>query len=199
MISMLRGTTSVLYGTAGFVLIGLALASGAMAQTAPAPGAAHLAEAAQGGGQPNQAVQNPGAPQGDTQPAGSEPPHANPGPTGDSTQAGPIGASPQTKPAKFDEAVAARDRIPIMARPLPLSDDQKRQIYESVMNNAQSPVAETAAGPATILPDRVELDALPSGLEDKIPAVRGYKSVKLQDKVLLVSPASRVVVGEIRR
>jgi hypothetical protein len=43
-----------------------------------------------------------------------------------------------------------------------------------------------AAKPATILPAWVELSALPSGLEDQIPAVRGYKYVKLQDKVLRV-------------
>jgi len=147
----------------------------------------------------DQAAQHPGSPPGDTQPAGSEPPHDSAGPTGKATPNGPIGASPQTMPAKSDEAVASRDRIPIMARPLPLNDDQKKQIYDSVMNSTQVPVAETSAQPATILPSDVALDALPSGLEDQIPAVRGYKAVKLRDKVLLVSPASRVVVGEIER
>jgi hypothetical protein len=56
-----------------------------------------------------------------------------------------------------------------------------------------------AAKPATILPAWVELSALPSGLEDQIPAVRGYKYVKPQDKVLLVLSESRVVVGEVAR
>jgi hypothetical protein len=102
-------------------------------------------------------------------------------------------------PAKFDENVAARDRIAIMARPLPLSDEQKLQIYSSVINDTQVPVTQTTAKPATILPAWVELNALPSGLEDQIPAVRGYKYVKLQDKVLLVLPESRVVVGEVAR
>jgi hypothetical protein len=45
----------------------------------------------------------------------------------------------------------------------------------------------------------VELWDLPPGVEDQIPAVRGYKFVKGQDKVLLVSPPNRVVVGEITR
>jgi hypothetical protein len=156
------------------------------------------AQTNQPGQDPNEAVQNPGAPQGDTQPAGSEPPHANPGPTGDATTHTPIGAGPETMPAKFDENVAARDRIAIMARPLPLSDEQKRQIYSSVMNDTQVAVTQTTAEPATILPAWIELSALPSGLEDQIPAVRGYKYVKLQDKVLLVLPESRVVVGGSR-
>jgi hypothetical protein len=157
------------------------------------------AQTNQRGQDPNEAVQNPDAPRGDTQPAGSEPAHANPGPTGDATAYAPIGAGPETMPAKFDENVAARDRIAIMARPLPLSDEQKLQIYSSVINDTQVPVTQTTAKPATILPAWVELNALPSGLEDQIPAVRGYKYVKLQDKVLLVLPESRVVVGEVAR
>jgi hypothetical protein len=67
------------------------------------------------------------------------------------------------------------------------------------VNDTQVPVTQTTASPATILPAWVELNALPSGLEDQIPAVRGYKYVKLQDKVLLVLPESRVVVGEVAR
>jgi hypothetical protein len=176
------------FGAAGLALLGAAMV--VLTATAQTDQRRHA---------PNEAVQNPGAQQGDTQPAGSEPPHANPGPTGDAATHAPIGAGPETMPAKFDENVAARDRIAIMARPLPLSDEQKRQIYSSAMNDPQVPVAQTTAEPATILPAWVELSALPSGLEDQIPAVRGYKYVKLQDKVLLVVPESRVVVGEVAR
>jgi Protein of unknown function (DUF1236) len=151
-----------------------------------------------GHAQANQPAETPGAAKGDTQPAGSEPPHGNAGPTTDATSHAPIGSGPQTMPAKFDADVAARDRVPIMARPLPLSAEQKQQIYDSVMNS-QLPAAKTDATPATILPPTVELSALPSGMEEQIPAVRGYKYVKLQDKVLIVDPANRVVVGEIKR
>ncbi len=140
-----------------------------------------------------------GATKGDTQQSGSEPPHHNTGPTGDTTSGAPIGAGPETTPAKFNEDVAARDRIPIMARPLPLDDEQKRQIYDRVMGNAQIPVTQTTAQPATILPGTVELSELSPAIDEQIPAVRGYKYVKLPDRVLVVSPSNRVVVGEIRR
>ena len=136
---------------------------------------------------------------GDTQSTGSEPPQPNTGPTGDMHVNAPIGSGPETTPAKFDENVAARDRIPIMARPLPLTDEQKRQIYSSVMERNDAPATQTTAQPATILPGSVQLSELPAGIEDQIPAVRGYKYVKLADKVLLVSPSNRVVVGEIQR
>ena len=140
-----------------------------------------------------------GATKGDTQQSGSEPPHHNNGPTGDTTSRAPIGAGPETTPAKFNEDVAARDRIPIMARPLPLNDEQKRKIYDQVMGNDQIPVAQTTAQPATILPSSIELSELSPEIGEQIPAVRGYKYVKLPDRVLVVSPPNRVVVGEIRR
>jgi hypothetical protein len=154
--------------------------------------------------QTGQGAENPGSVKGDTQPAGSEPPASTEGakadPSGTAAEAsGPIGASPQTMPAKFSAEVAARDRIPIMARPLPLSDEQKRRIFDSVMSDTQVPVTPTDAKPATILPGTVSLSALPAGTEDEIASVRGYKYVKAPDKVLLVSPANRVVVGEIER
>src|SRR5215208_6499659 len=96
------------------------LATSAMAQNSQAPQGKEAPE---------------GATKGDTQQSGSEPPHHNSGPTGGTTAAAPIGAGPETTPAKFDADVAARDRIPIMARPLPLNDEQKRQIYDRVMGN----------------------------------------------------------------
>jgi hypothetical protein len=136
---------------------------------------------------------------GDTQSTGSEPPQPNTGPTGDTSAKAPIGSGPETTPAKIDENVAARDRIPIMARPLPLTDEQKRQIYSSVMERNDAPVTQTTAQPATILPGSVHLSELPAGLEDQFPALRGYKYVKLPNKMLLVSPSNRIVVGEIQR
>jgi len=133
----------------------------------------------------------------DTQPAGSEPPQDNgnarvesqpQSPIGVSPQTqSPIGVSPQTKPAKFDPAVAAQDRIPIMARPLPLTDEQKHQIYASVMGNRQASAdqAAVAAKPGSVLSGTADLATLPPGVEDQIPAVRGYKYVTAPDKVLL--------------
>jgi hypothetical protein len=170
------------------------VASPALAQTKTQSEAEHRA------GEPGQiAPEQPGGQKGDTQPVGMEPPHNNSGPTGDQTTHAPIGAGPETMPAKFDESIAARDRIPIMARPVPLSDDQRRRLYDTIMSNASIKVTPTDADPATILPGAIELSELPSGMADDIPAIRGYKFVKLQDRVLLVAPANRVVVGEISR
>jgi hypothetical protein len=49
------------------------------------------------------------------------------------------------------------------------------------------------------LPSFVPLQDLPAGMAQEIPLVEGYKFVKLDDRILLVSPATRVVVSEIPR
>lgn len=142
-------------------------------------------------------AEKPGAPKsGDTSPVGSEPPPNTAGTNSGAASNGPIGATPQTMPSKYSEANAAADQLPTMARALPLSDDQKRQILDAV-GRAPGPVAAISAKPAQELRGAVELNDLPPGLAEQIPAVRGYKYVKLPDKVILVAPSSRVVVGEI--
>jgi hypothetical protein len=103
----------------------------------------------------------------------------------------------ETVPAKFSQRNAALDEVPIMARPLPLNDDQKRRIYD-VVSGANKPVATITAQPASALPGSVELFELPPELAD-IAAVRDLKYVRLAGKVLLVQPPNKVVVGEIAR
>src|SRR5262245_34686556 len=80
----------------------------------------------------------------------------------------------ETTPAKWSEQVAARDNIPTMARPLPLNDEQKRRIYDTV-SAANKPVARVDAHPANFLPPSVDVHELPSELTDAIPAVRDLK------------------------
>jgi hypothetical protein len=103
-------------------------------------------------------------------------------------------------PSKFNPDVAAHDRIPIMARPPALTDEQKRQIYDDVMNNAGILITQTTAATGTVLPGSVEARDLDPSVTDQIPVIRGYKYIKAQDKVLIVSPPhDRIVVGEIAR
>jgi hypothetical protein len=103
----------------------------------------------------------------------------------------------ETVPSKFSQRNAALDDIPTMARPLPLSDEQKRRIYD-VVSSADKPVAHVDAHPANFLPPSVETFELPAEIAD-IPALRDLKYVRLDDRILLVQPANKVVVGEIGR
>ena len=114
----------------------------------------------------------------------------------------PIGASPQTIPAKFSNTNDTLDRVPIMAWPLGLSDQQRQRIYLAVMADGNSPSTDTDdPGRTSVLPTQValnELHVLPSSIGD-ITQVRGLEYVKTMDKVFLVSPASRIVVDTIAR
>ena len=114
----------------------------------------------------------------------------------------PIGASPQTIPAKFSSTNDTLDRIPIMAWPLGLSDQQRQRIYLAVMADKNAPATDIDdLGRTSELPTQValnELHVLPSSIGN-ITQVRGLKYVKTMDKGFLVIPANRIVVDAIAR
>ena len=93
---------------------------------------------------------------------------------------------------------------PISARRTPsslaLSLEQRARIFAHVIRLPDVPVADVAPlEPAASLPGSVALQDLPADVAQEIPQVRGYKFVKLDDRILLVSPASRMVVAEMPR
>jgi len=113
--------------------------------------------------------------------------------------AGPIGATLQTMPAKFSQRNALLDRVPIMAWPLQLNAQQRQQIYQAVMADKTQPAAGAEAlKPAASLSYAQSLDThpLPQQLAD-IDGLRGLQYVKGNDKVLLVEPATRIMVDQI--
>ncbi len=63
-----------------------------------------------------------------------------------------------------------------------------------------APVANVPAPePASALPSSVALQELPASVTHDIPIVQGYKFVKLDDRILLVSPVDRLVVAQMPR
>jgi len=113
---------------------------------------------------------------------------------------GPIGSVGQTIPAKFSRRNDILDRTPIMAWPLPLSDGQRKQIYDAVMAEKSQPVAGAdALNPASELSPNQALN----GMRPLPESVRGIDGVsrlyyiKAKDKVLLIEPNVRTVVGQI--
>ena len=83
---------------------------------------------------------------------------------------------------------------------LPLSDEQRSRIYESVMRIPDAPVAIAPAPElADALPGGVPLQDLPLAVTNEIPLVLGHKFVKLDDRILVVDPGSRLVVAMIPR
>ena len=103
-------------------------------------------------------------------------------------------ADSQTVPAKFSERNNRLDELPTRAFPLPLTDDQRQRIRETV---SKTPVATANVHAADLLPDNVEVRVLPDQLTAEIPAVRNLSYVRTNAGVLLISPSNRIVVGEI--
>ena len=83
---------------------------------------------------------------------------------------------------------------------LALSDEQRGRIYEGVMRVADAPVAQAPAPAlADALPSEVAMQDLPASVTREIPLVRGHKFVKFDDRIVVVNPASRLVVAMIPR
>jgi hypothetical protein len=102
--------------------------------------------------------------------------------------------------AQTPEAVGSIPEMPAIRRgTLPLSDEERAQLFDGVMRTADVPVADIAPPEDAALPAWVALQDLPAGLAQEIPLVDGHKFVKLDDRILLVHPGSRKVVAEMPR
>jgi hypothetical protein len=100
-------------------------------------------------------------------------------------------------PSTLSEKNAADDKLVTFAYTFKnLTDEQRRAIYQAL----KSQPAPSAAPNATIgvmLPPSVELRPVPPEVVARVPQTNGYRYIVAGDKVLLVSPETRVVVGEI--
>ncbi len=113
---------------------------------------------------------------------------------------GPIGSVGETIPAKFSERNDILDRVPIMAWPLALSDQERQQIYQAVMADKSLPAdGADALAPASELSTSQALTGmhpLPASVSG-IAAAKSLDYVKAKNKVLLVEPSTRIVVEQI--
>jgi hypothetical protein len=109
------------------------------------------------------------------------------------------GATRQTLPSTMSEANAAQDKLPIAAFQFPLSSEQRRMIVDSV---GKMPDAQAASLKVTVsneLPANVEMLDFPGEVTRQLPEAAKYKYVRLQDRVLIVDPVNRTVVGDIAK
>jgi hypothetical protein len=116
-----------------------------------------------------------------------------------SAQSGPIGATPSTMPSTISAENAKLDKMPIMAHPLQLSSDDKRMIFESIAKNTDVETRAIDTEPANALPADVKIFDLPEKVTEQVPALKGYKYVKLTNKIVIVSAPNRIVIDEITR
>ena len=80
------------------------------------------------------------------------------------------------------------------------SDEQRGRIFDVVMHISDAPVTEvTAPEVADSLPEEVPMQDLPNDIIREIPLIGGHKFVKFEDRILVVSSTSRLVVAMIPR
>jgi hypothetical protein len=103
-------------------------------------------------------------------------------------------ADSQTVPSTVSERNAALDKLPTMAFPLPFTDEQRQRIRDAV---SKAPVESANTRAADLLPGGINVRELPRQITDQIPAARNLGYVRTTDKILLISPSNRIVVGEI--
>jgi hypothetical protein len=83
---------------------------------------------------------------------------------------------------------------------LDLSEEQRGLIFLGVINLPDVPeLAMTAPEPGVPLPQTVELQEIPAMVVRRIPEIDGYKFVKLEDRILLVSEQTRQIDSMIPR
>jgi hypothetical protein len=83
---------------------------------------------------------------------------------------------------------------------LPLSDEQLWRIYDGVMRIHDAPTADLSPPEvAQALPQNVPLQDLPTAVTREVPQLRDHKFVKLDDRILVINPANRIVVAMIPR
>ena len=100
----------------------------------------------------------------------------------------------QTVPSTVSERNARLDATPIMALPLPLTDEQKQKILASVQS---LPLTQISAKPADLLPQTTAVAELPAELKQAIPVMSDIGIIRTRDKILLVRAPNMVVTGEI--
>jgi len=99
-----------------------------------------------------------------------------------------------TVPAKFSEKNAADDKLITTAYTFKLlTDEQRRAIFDALKGRPAGAAFNADVG--TELPLSVELKAVPDEVTRRVPQTDGYRYTVADNRVLLVSPVTRIVVG----
>jgi hypothetical protein len=99
-----------------------------------------------------------------------------------------------TVPAKFSQKNADDDKLITVAYTFKnLTDEQRRAIYQALKDHPVRSAFNADIG--TELPASMELQAMPDAVVAQVPQTKGYQFAVSDNRVLLVSPPTRIVVG----
>jgi Protein of unknown function (DUF1236) len=99
-----------------------------------------------------------------------------------------------TVPAKFSEKNAADDKLIIIAYTFKsLTADERHAIYQALKDRPAGSAFNADIG--VVLPLSIELRAVPDEVTVRVPQTKDYQYAVADNRVLLVSPPTRIVVG----
>ena len=92
----------------------------------------------------------------------------------------------------------AESRTVVTTEPLELTPVQRRTIYRTIVRERMAPAEPTIEyRVGARVPDRVQLYSVPQEVAVEVPAIRSYKYMVVNNRVVLVDPATSQVVEEV--
>jgi len=89
-------------------------------------------------------------------------------------------------------------RTVVTTEPLELTPVQRRTIYRTIVRERMAPAEPTIEyRVGARLPDSVRLYSVPQEVAVEVPAIRSYKYMVVNNRVVLVDPATSLVVEEV--
>jgi hypothetical protein len=116
--------------------------------------------------------------------------------------AGTASASAQTtvitrEPVETRTVVTTQPRTIVTTQPLALSPAQRQTVYRTVVRERVQPAQPTVEYRVGMrVPESAPLYVLPQEVATEVPAIRTYKYMMVNNRVVLVDPATSEVVAE---
>lgn len=91
--------------------------------------------------------------------------------------------------------VVVQERV-VQERPLMLSPEQRTTVYRTIRQREVAPSAGVEVSVGARVPGTVQLYDVPQSVAVEVPAVRSYKYMVVNNRVVLVDPATSTIVAE---
>jgi Protein of unknown function (DUF1236) len=104
-----------------------------------------------------------------------------------------------TRPAQTETVITApaQTRTVVTHAPLRLSPTQRQTVYRTIVRERVQPAQATVQYRVGMrVPETAQLYAVPESVVTEVPVVRNYKYMVVNDRVVLVDPATSEVVDD---
>jgi hypothetical protein len=96
------------------------------------------------------------------------------------------------------EPVQTQTRTVVTTEPLQLTPVQRQTVYRTIVHERSRPAQATVEyRVGTRVPQSAQLYAVPETVAVEVPAIKSYKYMVVNDRVVLVDPATSEVVAEL--